>query len=85
MAFGKLAIFFFGMLFMIFILLAVASVMLQDKPTDSFYTNNTAINKTSELATKIVTTTPGMVYPGFIVVIVLMIGGGFYMLARKGR
>ena len=85
MAFGKLAIFFFGMLFMIFILLAVASVMLQDKPTDSFYNNSTAINKTSGLATQIVTTMPGMVFPGFIVVIVLMIGGGFYMLARKGR
>ena len=85
MGFGKIAIFFFGMLFMLLIFVAAASVMLKDKPTDTIYVTNTSINSTTQIAGNIIKSMPGMSLPMMMIGIIVFLGAGLYTLSRKRR
>jgi hypothetical protein len=83
---GKAIIFLAGFAFIIFILIAVASVMATDRPTDnSIYTNSTTINKTSALADKLVKSTPGMALPGILIGSIFVFGAGIMLFTKQSK
>jgi hypothetical protein len=75
--FGKLAVFFFGLVTVMLLLVAASAIMLKDTPTDtSIYVNDTSINKTTQLTARLVSTTPGMLQPAALIGGIILLGGG---------
>ena len=75
--FGKMAVFFFGLVTVMLLLVAASAIMLKDTPTDtSIYVNDTSINKTTQLTARIASTTPGMLQPAALIGGIILLGGG---------